>query len=98
MDKPQIIEHASKSLNYTVFGARWVPRSARLVAIGQNPRGTGAFEVYALSKGELVLQTSVSRGRREGIGFVVVVAPHSSSLKHDPRSVLSFEICPIHLH
>jgi hypothetical protein len=59
MDKPQIVEHASKALNYTVFNVKWIPRSARLVSLGSHARGTGALEIYSLSKGELSLQTSV---------------------------------------
>lgn len=60
-EKPQIIEHASKALDYTVFNAKWIPRSARLVCLGTHPRGTGALEVYSLSKGELKLQASVEK-------------------------------------
>ena len=41
MDKPQIIEHVQKSINYTVFTAKWVPSSSRIVALGSHPRGTG---------------------------------------------------------
>ena len=55
-DKPQIVEHASKNLNYTVFSVKWIPRSARLVALGSHARGTGALEIYSLEKGQLSLQ------------------------------------------
>eukprot|EP00048_Salpingoeca_helianthica_P000847 m.44355 g.44355 ORF g.44355 m.44355 type:complete len:357 (-) comp10902_c0_seq1:169-1239(-) len=61
VDKPQIAEHASLGLNYTVFQTRWVPQSARLVALGSHPRGTGALEIYSLSKGELKKQSEVEK-------------------------------------
>ena len=51
--KPQIIVHIEKSLNYTVFDAKWIPCSAKFVVVGSHPRDTGALEVYELSKGEL---------------------------------------------
>eukprot|EP00050_Salpingoeca_kvevrii_P003344 m.222778 g.222778 ORF g.222778 m.222778 type:complete len:235 (+) comp10814_c0_seq45:312-1016(+) len=58
-DKPQIIEHASKSLGFTLFAAKWVPSSARFVVLGQHARGTGALHVYELERGQLVEVTKV---------------------------------------
>jgi len=55
MEKPQIIAHVQKNLNFTLFDAKWVPRSARLVVLGTYPRGTGAFQVYELSQGDVNL-------------------------------------------
>jgi len=48
LDKPQILTFAEKSLNYTVHCARWVPSSCRFVALGERPRGTGAFQIYEI--------------------------------------------------
>ena len=53
LSKPQIIVHIEKSLNYTVFDAKWIPCSPKFVVVGSHPRDTGALEVYELSKGEL---------------------------------------------
>ncbi len=53
--KPQIIAHAEKSLNYTIYDVKWIPCSAKFVALGSHPRDTGAFQVYELSKGGLNL-------------------------------------------
>eukprot|EP00051_Salpingoeca_urceolata_P018814 m.267512 g.267512 ORF g.267512 m.267512 type:complete len:163 (+) comp19286_c1_seq2:280-768(+) len=61
MDKPHIIEHVSKSIDYTVFGSRWVPSSARLVAFGQRAAGTGALEVYELRQGALHRTTEATK-------------------------------------
>jgi len=55
MDKPQIIVHIEKSLNYTVYDCKWIPRSAKLVTIGSHPRGTGALNVFELNNRELQL-------------------------------------------
>ena len=59
MEKPQIIAHVQKNLNFTLFDAKWVPRSARLVVLGTYPRGTGAFQVYELSQGDVKLLKDV---------------------------------------
>ena len=53
LDKPQIITHVEKSLNYTVYDVRWLPSSAKVVVLGSHPRATGALQVYELTKGEL---------------------------------------------
>jgi len=53
MDKPQIITHVYKSLNYTLFDAKFVPRSARFVVLGSHPKGTGAFQIYEITHDEL---------------------------------------------
>ena len=59
MDKPQIITHIEKSLNYTVFDVKWLPSSAKVVVMGSHPRDTGALQVYEVSKGELKLVKEV---------------------------------------
>ena len=48
MDKPQIIVHAQKPLNYTLYDCKWVPSSARFVVVGAHPRQTGALQVYEM--------------------------------------------------
>lgn len=59
LEKAQIITHVEKSLNYTVFGVRWLPCSAKVVVLGSHPKDTGALQVYELSKGELKLTLEV---------------------------------------
>jgi len=53
IEKPQIIPHLQKSLNYTAFDVKWVPCSARFVVLGQYSRGTGVMQVYEIDNGEL---------------------------------------------
>lgn len=50
MDKPQIISHIEKSLDYTLYDCKWVPKSAKFVVLGGYARGTGAIQVYELSQ------------------------------------------------
>ena len=59
LQKPQIITHIEKSLNYTVFDVKWIPSSAKVVVLGSYPRDTGALQVYEVSKGELQMVTQV---------------------------------------
>ncbi|XP_031554610.1 WD repeat-containing protein 92-like [Actinia tenebrosa] len=61
MDKPQIISHAQKSLNYTVFDAKWIPSSARFVVLGNHARGTGAMQIYEVSHGDIKLLKDVEK-------------------------------------
>lgn len=60
-DKPQMIEHICKSLNYTVYDTKWVPSSARLVVLGMYARGTGTLQTYELADGSLNLLSEVEK-------------------------------------
>lgn len=62
-DAPQIIEHVKKSLTFTPYDTRWVPCSARFVAMGLYPRGTGVIQVYEMTAGELKVVKEVSSWR-----------------------------------
>ncbi len=59
MDKPQIIAHVQKSLNYTLFDTKWIPRSAKFVVLGNHARGTGALQIYEVSHGNVQLAKEV---------------------------------------
>lgn len=48
MDKPQIICHVEKSLNYTLFDCKWIPKTAKFVVVGSQPRGTGTIELFEI--------------------------------------------------
>lgn len=60
MDKPQIIAHVQKSLNYTLFDAKWIPCSAKFVVLGNYARGTGALQIYEISHGDVKLVHEVN--------------------------------------
>lgn len=62
-DAPQIIEHVNKSVTFSPYDVKWVPCSARFVAVGINARATGALKVYELNHGELNVQLEVSKER-----------------------------------
>lgn len=59
LEKPQIIAHVQKSLNYTVFDSKWVPCSAKFVCMGNFARGTGVMQIYEVQKGEVQLVKEV---------------------------------------
>ncbi|XP_069116254.1 dynein axonemal assembly factor 10-like [Argopecten irradians] len=63
MDKPQIILHIQKSLNYTLFDAKWIPSSAKFVVLGNHARGTGAIQIYEVSHGDVALVKEVEKSK-----------------------------------
>uniref|UniRef100_A0A646QC37 Dynein axonemal assembly factor 10 n=1 Tax=Hemiscolopendra marginata TaxID=943146 RepID=A0A646QC37_9MYRI len=63
MNKPQIIVHAEQSLNYTVFDTKWIPCSPKIIVLGSNPAGTGAFQIYELGNGSLNLIKEEHKGK-----------------------------------
>lgn len=60
MDKPQIILHVQKSVNYTLFDTKWIPQSAKFVALGNYARGTGAIQIYEMEHGDVKLVKEVN--------------------------------------
>lgn len=49
MDKPKIIEHLEKAVEYTIFDVKWIPCSAKFCVLGSKPKGTGILEIYELN-------------------------------------------------
>ncbi|KAM9585473.1 dynein axonemal assembly factor 10 isoform 2-T2 [Trichechus inunguis] len=62
-EKPQIIAHIQKSLNYTVFDCKWVPCSAKFVTMGNFARGTGVIQLYEIQHGELKLLREIEKAK-----------------------------------
>jgi len=69
MDKPQIIAHVQKSMNFTLFDCRWVPCSAKFVVLGNHARGTGALQIYEMSHGDISLVHEVNDARKHQTGW-----------------------------
>lgn len=59
MDKPQIILHSQKSVNYTVFDVKWIPTSAKFISLGNHARGTGALDIFEITHGDIALVSQV---------------------------------------
>ncbi|XP_055691746.1 dynein axonemal assembly factor 10 [Lutzomyia longipalpis] len=59
MDKPQIVEYSAQSVNYSVFDVKWIPRTAKFIAIGSQPQGTGIIQVYELEENTLQLKKEI---------------------------------------
>jgi hypothetical protein len=64
MDKPQIILHSQKSVNYTVFDVKWIPTSAKFVSLGNYARGTGALDIFEITHGDISLVSQVTRKKQ----------------------------------
>lgn len=60
MDKPQIIGHIQRSVDFTLFDCAWIPVSTKFVVVGSKPRGTGTIQVYDVTAKEVKLQCEVS--------------------------------------
>jgi WD repeat-containing protein 92 len=67
-DAPQIIEHIHQSVPFTPYDTRWIPFSARFVALGIHPNAKGALHVYQLNNGslDLLLEGKVENGLKCG--------------------------------
>ncbi|XP_077522310.1 dynein axonemal assembly factor 10 [Amblyomma americanum] len=48
MTKPEIHEYIQHRIDYTAFDVKWMPQSAKFLALGACPDGQGTVEVYEL--------------------------------------------------
>uniref|UniRef100_A0A8C9RKN9 Dynein axonemal assembly factor 10 n=1 Tax=Scleropages formosus TaxID=113540 RepID=A0A8C9RKN9_SCLFO len=62
-EKPQIIAHIQKSLNYTVFDSKWIPCSAKFVCMGSLARGAGVLQLYEIQRGEVHLLKEIEKAK-----------------------------------
>lgn len=55
MDKihSYIVIHTEKQLNHTIFDTKWIPNTAKSVALGSKPNGNGILEIFELESGSL---------------------------------------------
>ncbi|XP_051170424.1 dynein axonemal assembly factor 10 [Leptopilina boulardi] len=61
LEKPQIICHIEKSVEYSLFDAKWIPSSAKFVTLGSKPRGAGIIQIYEITNGELKVIKDIER-------------------------------------
>lgn len=61
LEKPQIISHIEKAVDYSLFDAKWIPCSTKFVVMGSRPRGSGIIQIYEVSSGELKLIKGIER-------------------------------------
>lgn len=60
---PQIIDHLTKSTNYTPYDVKWIPDSSKFVVCGERPKATGLIEITQLTKGELKVISTIDNNR-----------------------------------
>lgn len=78
-EKPQIISHIHKSLNYTVFDSKWIPCSAKFVCMGNFARGTGVMQIYEVERGEVHLVKEVIMPDLDSVWLTTILTIPESS-------------------
>jgi WD repeat-containing protein 92 len=58
-----MIDHLTKSTNYTPYDVKWIPDSSKFVVCGERPRATGLIEITQLTKGELKVVSTIEHNR-----------------------------------
>lgn len=58
-DKPIMICHLEKSLNYTLYDCKWIPKAAKFVIVGGQSKGTGTIQLYQLVTNDVKLLKTV---------------------------------------
>lgn len=55
MDKPYILCHIEKAVDFTIFDTKWLPCSAKLIVLGNKPNGNGVLKLFELNGAKLDL-------------------------------------------
>eukprot|EP00033_Pygsuia_biforma_P001946 GCRY01002168.1.p1 GENE.GCRY01002168.1~~GCRY01002168.1.p1 ORF type:complete len:357 (-),score=59.96 GCRY01002168.1:48-1118(-) len=87
----QIVSHCSKSVPYTVFDSKWVPQSAKLVAVGQTPRTQGVIQLFELD--ETVLKETKKIDYAEGIKCCTFAGSPDYSHRHLATGSFNGTLC-----
>lgn len=58
IEKPVMICHVEKPLTYTLYDCKWIPKTAKFVVVGTEPRGTGVIEVFEVGANDV---TSINK-------------------------------------
>lgn len=63
MNKPQIVEHITHSVDYSVFDVKWVPNTAKFVIIGAKSTGAGILQVMEMNENNLDVVATIERNK-----------------------------------
>ena len=63
INKPLMICHVEKPVNYTLYDCKWIPQSARFIVVGSQPRGTGMIEIFEVVHNDVASVKHVSTNR-----------------------------------
>lgn len=55
MDKPYVLCHIEKAMDFTIFDTKWLPCSAKCVILGNKPNGKGVLRIFEMNAGQLDL-------------------------------------------
>lgn len=61
MDKPFIFTYISHNENFSIFETKWIPGTAKFVAIGGNAKSMGCIKVFELNGDQLDILHEVKR-------------------------------------
>lgn len=53
MDKTFVVGHIEKTVDFTIFDTKWIPGTAKVVALGNKPNGHGILQIFQMNSGKL---------------------------------------------
>lgn len=88
MDKPYVLCHIEKSMDFTIFDSKWLPCSAKCIILGNRPNGKGILKVFEMNSGQLDFVCDYEyKAALKSASF------GASSLQKSHVSVISFDGC-----
>lgn len=61
MNKTQIVEHVTQPVDFSLFDVKWIPNTAKFMAVGSNHNGTGVLQVFEMNENKVESVLKVAR-------------------------------------
>lgn len=61
MEQPFMFSHIKHMENFSVFDTKWIPQTAKFVAIGGRANATGLIKVYEMNGGQIDVVREINR-------------------------------------
>lgn len=61
MERPLLFTHITRVENFAVFDTKWIPQTAKFVAIGGRANSTGLIKVFELNGNEIDVVREINK-------------------------------------
>lgn len=61
MDVPFMFTHIARPENFTIFDVKWIPGTAKFVAIGGKPNAIGSIKVFELNNDRVEVVREINK-------------------------------------
>lgn len=61
MEQPQVLVHIEHAVTFPILDTKWIPQTAKFIALGVRSNRTGALKIFELNEGSLNLVREINQ-------------------------------------